>query len=271
MGRRDFLGRTRTCGLARDAYGVLDRRSASPRKPRRQSSRSMPRGVLPGQGCRVVDLRGSVCRPQVRRARAVWCWTSGVARTSPGPYGEWSLPGRELSPGSPERTLVSPGASRRGARCGTSFRAGDDASGLPVAPGQLARRVNSVADATCPVSPGRRQPGRAQYGRERPPWQLPNRAAGSQPGGPSRASRAVGPYPPLPWRIHPGQWPPRYPQVGDTDRRLPSNTGRTRRRARNRADVRSGRHGPARGLVTRIRRLHLRRRAVRVQGSGKGC
>jgi hypothetical protein len=83
VGRRDFLGRTRTCGLARDAYGVLDRRSASPRKPRRQSSRSMPRGVLPGQGCRVVDLRGSVCRPQVRRARAVRCWTSGAARTSP--------------------------------------------------------------------------------------------------------------------------------------------------------------------------------------------
>jgi hypothetical protein len=39
-------------------------------------------GALPGQGCRVADLRGPVCRPQVRRASAVRGGTSGAARTA---------------------------------------------------------------------------------------------------------------------------------------------------------------------------------------------
>ena len=58
-GRRVILARTRTCGPTRDAFGVLDRRSVSPRKPRRQSPWCLQRGVLPGQCCRVADRRGA--------------------------------------------------------------------------------------------------------------------------------------------------------------------------------------------------------------------
>ena len=76
-GRRVNLARTRTCGPTRDTFGVLDRRSVSPRKPRRQSLWSVPRGVLPGQCCRVVDRRGAPFVVLGRRARAARSRTCG--------------------------------------------------------------------------------------------------------------------------------------------------------------------------------------------------
>ena len=204
-------------------------------------------GALPGQGCRVADLRGPVCRPQVRRASAVRGGTSGAARTASRALWRVELPGTraeswiagaypcEPRRQSPRCTLrnVLPGQRR------CEWTAGY--SGSASSTGQLGGRCHLISHS----GPG--QPGRAHYGRERPPWQLSIRAAGPLPGVPA------GPVGPsarthhLPWRNHPGQWPPCIPQVGDTDRRLPSFTGRTRRRARSRADVRSGRLGPARG------------------------
>jgi hypothetical protein len=106
-----------------DTFCVLDRRSDLPRTARCQTSRTVLRTAGP-----VLPYRGSPWSPS---PGAVGPVPHGpVALEPPGTFEPSAGSGHEpsaglrspLRAGSPEHTPVSPGASRRGARCGASCR-----------------------------------------------------------------------------------------------------------------------------------------------------